>query len=104
MVMLHIRLKEITKWSNLVAYILHADHDPRGRGQKVKAQLFQSIFLKYGHVAYQIKASNECGDMVANIFPQTPYPHPDPGDGWLIGQNSIFPEHGHVAYRIKWNP
>ena len=52
MVMLHIKLKGITKCSNMVANILPADppththtHDPRGWGQKVKIQLFQNMVM-----------------------------------------------------------
>ena len=55
-------------------------------------------FSEYCHFAYQIKGSDACSNMVANIVP---------ADLTLgvgsKGQNSTLPEHGHVAYQIKWN-
>ena len=50
------------------------------------------IFVEHGHVAYKIKWSHECSNMVANILPADPQ-----------GLNSTFSEHYHVAYQIKWN-
>ena len=38
---------------------------PGGWGQKVKIQLYS----EYGHVAFQIKANDECRKMVANVLP-----------------------------------
>ena len=57
------------------------------------------LVSEYGHVAYQIKGSDTCSNMLANSLPVDP-PPPRP---WGWGQNSLFSEHGHVAYQIKGN-
>ena len=123
MVMLHIKLKVITKCSDMVP------HDTRGWGQKVKFQLFQDMVL-----LHQNKGNHECNNMVANILPPDP-PHPS-SDPWMkfqlfesmvmlhiklkgitneqhgskyftcippaiLRQNFTLYEHGHVAYQIK---
>ena len=98
MVMLHIKLTGIMKFSNMVVNILPADPPPPPtlRGQKVK---FHYFFSEQCHVAYQIKGNHEYSYLVANIFPHTPYPPPKGS----TGQNSTFSEHDYVAYQINEN-
>ena len=68
MVVLHNKLNEIPKCSNMVANSLPADpHDPRGWGQN-------SVFSEHGHVAYQIKGNHEFSNMVTKILPTQPHP------------------------------
>ena len=63
----------------------------RGRGQTL-------TFSEYGHVAYQIKADDAGGNMIANILAaNTPLTH---GVG-SKGQTIYFSESSHVAYQIK---
>ena len=59
-----------------------------------------NIFLKYGHVAYQIIANDACSNMVANILPT--YETLDPRMG-SKGQTISFSESSHVAYQVKGN-
>ena len=57
-----------------------------------------STFSEHGHVAYQIKCSQECSNIVANILPADPKSlpsSPDPGGGVKIQRR--------VAYQIKGN-
>ena len=61
--MLHIKLKGITKCSNMVANIFTAEPRPRGGVNRSKF-----IFSEHGHVAYQIQGNHECNNMVANIL------------------------------------
>ena len=109
-------------------------YDPLG-GLRGWGQGQISTFSEHGHVAYQItcKWNHGCSNMVANILPNDPYPHPPPTHsyqikgkhayssmvansfqqtptlpppdpgGSTIGQKSTFSEHVHVAYQIKWN-
>ena len=72
--MLHIKLKGITKCSNMVANILSADPPPQmtlGDGSIGQ----NSTFSEQGHIAYQIKGSHKCCNMLSNTVPQTPSPH-----------------------------
>ena len=73
--------------------------DPLGvdLGSRAKANI---IFLKYDHVAYQIKANDTCINMVANISPlDTPST-----SGWGSKiQEIYFSESSHVDYQIKGN-
>ena len=117
-VMLHIKLNGITNaatWYQIFCPQTPVPHDPVGRGQKVKLQLFS----EHDHAAYQIKLNHECSNMVANILP-TDLPPPLRPLGWgqnvptttnipptqgvgSKGQNSTFSEYSHVAFQIKWN-
>ena len=68
----------------------------RGRGHKVKIQLFQNtVMLK--RVQMQQHDGSKC---FACRPPPSPPPPPRP---WSVGQNLTFSEHGHVAYQIKEN-
>ena len=71
-VMLQIKLKRLMQFSIMVAIILPADHNLRGRGQN--SIFFQNIVTKFifsenGHVAYQVKGNHEFSHIVANILP-----------------------------------
>ena len=95
--MLHIKLKGITKCSNMVANIMPTDPlplDPRDQS---------STFSEHGHVAYQIKGITKFSNMVANFLPADPPPPPPTPLLGPIGQISAFSEHGPVAYQIKGN-
>ena len=82
MIILHIKLKGITKCSNMVANILHADTPlPTTLGNGIKGQ--NLTFSEHGHVAYQIKGNHMCSNMVANILPADP---PPPHRPWGWGQ------------------
>ena len=61
----------------------------------------KSTFTEHDHVAYQIKENHECSNMVTNILPEDPHPHPTTLGMGPIVQNSTFSEHGHVAYKNK---
>ena len=80
MVILHIKLKGITKCSNIVANILPADpspssrHYPRRWGQKVKVQLFQNMAML--HIKF--KGITNYTNIVANILPADAPPQPHP--------------------------
>ena len=52
-------------------------------------------FLKYGRVAYQMKANDTCSNMVANVLPTDTPP--------TKGQTISFSESSHVAYQFKGN-
>ena len=60
----------------MVANNLPTDPRPLGWGVGSKGQ--NSIFLEYGHVAYQIKGNDACSNMVANILPDPPPPADPP--------------------------
>ena len=55
MVLLHIKLKGITKCSNMVANILASDPPPPPPDPGVGSKGQNSTFSEHGHVAYQIK-------------------------------------------------
>ena len=65
-VMLHIKLKRITKRSNMVANVLPADPPPPRGDWVSKSKLF---FSEHGHIAYQIKENHKCSNMEATILP-----------------------------------
>ena len=92
--MLHIKLKGITKCSDIVAFILPTDpspssrHDPRGWGQKVKVKLFQNmamLHIKFWGITNYTKYSSKC-------FARRP---PSPREPRQI---STFSEHGHMLH------
>ena len=95
--MLPIRLREITKYSNMVAnFLLTYPHTPLG--QKVKIQLFQNMVMLHT----KLDGFMKCSNMVENILPADPPSPLNLGFG-SKGQISTFKEHCHVAYQIKWN-
>ena len=60
--MLHIKLNEITKCSNMVATILPGPMPPtRPIGQK-------TTFSEHCHVAYKIKGNHKCSNIVTHIL------------------------------------
>ena len=65
--MLHIKLNEITKCSNMVANILPGPMPlTRPIGQKL-------TFSEHCHVAYKIKGNHKCSNIVTHIlFANTP--------------------------------
>ena len=79
MVIMHIKLKEITKCSSMVANILPVAPPPPPPpltpttpmlGMVSKGQ--HSTFPEHGHFAYQIKGNHKCSIIVANILPADP--------------------------------
>ena len=73
----YIKLKGITKCSNMVANVLPADRPLSPMmtlGNGVKRSKFN--FSEHGHVAYQIEGNPECHYMVANILPTDSPPPP----------------------------
>ena len=103
MVVLHIKLKGVTKCSNMVANILLPDPlPPSCPGDWVnrsKFQLFQNMVM----LKMKFNGITKCSNMVADILPGDPHsPTPPAGIG-SIGQISTFSEHGQVAFQIKWN-
>ena len=64
MVMLHIKLIEIMKYSNMVANILPADPSPTHLTLVMGLIGQNSTFSDHGHVAY-----HKCTNMVAIILP-----------------------------------
>ena len=100
MVMFHIKLKETTKCSSMIANIWPADPSPTPWpccwGQKVKIKLFQNMVM----FAYQIKENHKYSNMVANNLPKDPYPpHPLTLGLGSKGQNKLF--HNMVMLHIK---
>ena len=91
-----IKLKRITKCSNIVANVLPTDRLTLGWDQKVNIYFFS----EHGHVAYQTKWNHECSNMVANISYLEITPTLEVGSK---SQISTFSEHDHIAYQIKGN-
>ena len=88
MVMLHIKLNEITNFSNMVAHIF-----PLTLGAKGQNSTFPKLF----YVAYQIKGNQECRNIVANILPADRL-HPQALGLGSKGHTQFFSEHGHAVY------
>ena len=95
--MLHIKINEITKCSNIVANILSADPPPMSLTRPIGQD---SAFSEHGHVAYPIKWNHEMQQHGSNYFACRP---PPMSLTRPIGQKSTFSEHCHVAYQIKGN-
>ena len=88
MVMLHIKLKGITKCSNTVTNIcLQTPHCPLTFGIGSIGQ--KLTFSEHGHVAYQIKGNNEMQQHGSKYFAGRPS-SPLTGGMGSIGQNSTF--------------
>ena len=68
--MLHIKLKGITKCSNIVANILPADPPPSTLGIRSIGQ--NLIYAEHGHVAYQIKGNHEMLQHGSKYFARRP--------------------------------
>ena len=108
MVIFHIKLKGITKYSSMVANILPTDpYSYPLLTLRLGSVGRNSTLSEHGFVAYQIKENHECNNMVANKLPaDRPTPPPTPPRPWGWGKyvkNSTFSEHGDVAYQMKWN-
>ena len=86
MVIFHIKLKGITKYSSMVANILPTDpYSYPLLTLRLGSVGRNSTFSEHGFVAYQIKENHKCSNTVANLLsadrPTPPPPPPDPGDG-----------------------
>ena len=100
MVMLHIKLKGITKLSNMVANNLPAVPPPQWPWGMRRSKGQNSFFSEYGHIAYQNKLNQEMKQHSCKYFARrTPLPLPLR----VKSQNPTFSVHGHVAYQIKGN-
>ena len=73
MVMLHIKLKALTKCNNLVANFARRTPMTLGDGSKGKLQLFQNMVMLH----IQLKRITKCSNIVANIMLAD---HSDPSD------------------------
>ena len=79
------QIKRNRKYSNMVAYILHADPPP------LCPPIKNTTFPEHNQVAYQSKWNQTCSNMVASILPADPHPLP------TLGLKLFFSEHGCVA-------
>ena len=102
MVMLHIKLKGITKCSNMVAIILPADTDLSPR-QGMGSIGQKSFFSEHGHVAYQIKGNHEMKQHSRKYFACRSPSTLTLGDGVKRSKLNFSKNNGHVAYQIKGN-
>ena len=98
--MFHIKLKGITKCSNIVANILPADPPPP-LGSLMESIGQNSVFSEHGQVAYQIKGNHEMQQHGSKYFARRPPPPPSAHDprGWK--KIKIQPFQNMVMLHIK---
>ena len=103
-VMLHIKLKVITKCSNIVANILPADPPPHlhiipttlGYGVKVKFQLFQMMVMLH----IKLKGITNAGTW-SQLFCLPPPPPPPPGNGVNRSKVNFFQKMVILHFKSK---